>query len=183
MVALSIYSQRAILASVAASRYANILGRLIQNGTLTQRHSSSRIYLDHLFCCLHYSLNFKFSLFKLTMYSLLIAPFFTVLAHAHAYARAQSQYDSVNASWVPSEVNEAVGVAIKVLASLSLLATVALFFAMGKNKHTNDSLRISPPAIEIQEAAPQEYEFGHGRSEKDGRLQMDGMGGVDVKIV
>ncbi|KAH3906068.1 hypothetical protein HBH56_208080 [Parastagonospora nodorum] len=117
------------------------------------------------------------------MYSLFTPLFFTVLAHAHAYAHAKSQCDSVNASWVPSKINETIGVAIKVLAGLSLLATVALSFAMRKNKHTNDSLRISPPAIEIQEAASQEYECRHGRSEKGGRLEMDRMGGVDVKIV
>lgn len=117
------------------------------------------------------------------MHPSFIVPFFILFAHAQAYAYAQSQYDSAAASWVPCGINETAGAAIKVLAGLLLLATSALFFAMWRNKHKNDSLQTSPPAIRIQETTRQYYECKHGRSENYGRPQVDGMKGANMKLV
>ncbi|KAH3941593.1 hypothetical protein HBI81_195170 [Parastagonospora nodorum] len=117
------------------------------------------------------------------MYSLFIAPFFTALAHAHTYAHAKSQYDSNNAIWVPSRINETIGVAMKVLAGLLLLATMAVFFAMRKDKYKIASVRTGQPVGGKQAASSRYDGYGYGSSEKDRKPQLACTGGEDVKVI
>lgn len=109
------------------------------------------------------------------MHSLFILTLFTRLA------RAQFQYDTIKASWVPSSANEAARIVIKLLVGLWILATVALFFAIRRHNHGNESLQTLPPAIRIQEATRQYYERMHMKSGKAKIIQAEKMKDANAK--